>query len=75
MLSRLTSHNCGGADIIAEYAVKHYWLVDPEFRTLEIFRLEQGHWFSIGSYAEDVKVRVEPFEAIDVDLQVLWVLD
>jgi Uma2 family endonuclease len=52
--------------------VGHLWLVDPLLRTLEIFRLEHGHWLLLGTHGEDETVRAEPFDAIEIRLASLW---
>lgn len=56
----------------AEHEVNHFWLVDPIVMTLEAYRLESGRWLLLGSYAENDKVRVEPFQEIEIDLSDLW---
>jgi Uma2 family endonuclease len=53
-------------------SVRHLWLIDPEARTLEVQRLEREGWLIVGSWADDDHVRAEPFEAIDIDLGLLW---
>lgn len=58
--------------IYARERVGHVWLVDPLARTLEVFRLENGHWVLIGAHAGDVEVRLEPFDAVPLSLAVLW---
>jgi Uma2 family endonuclease len=55
--------------------VPHVWLVDPEERTLEIFRLDGDSWRLAAGYAGDVKVRAEPFDAIELDLSQPWLPD
>jgi Uma2 family endonuclease len=52
--------------------VRHLWLLDPRDRLLEVYRLEAGHWVEAGEYQGDEKVRVEPFDAIELDLALLW---
>ncbi len=52
--------------------VGHLWLCDPRIRTLEVYRLEGGRWVELDTYEGDTKVRVEPFEAIEIDLARLW---
>jgi Uma2 family endonuclease len=59
-------------DTYAEWDVAHAWLVDPATRTLEAYRLESKRWVRIGAWSNDAKVRVEPFDAIELDLSVLW---
>lgn len=52
--------------------VRHLWIVDPGARMLEIYRAEGGHWTLLGTHSDDDKVRAEPFDAIELDLEVLW---
>jgi hypothetical protein len=59
--------------IYAREGVSHVWLVDPQERTLEVFRLQaEGRWLVVGLHAEAEKVRAEPFDAIELDLARLW---
>lgn len=58
--------------IYARYAVPHVWLIDPAVKTLEVFRLESGKWLLLDTFAEDDKVRVEPFEEIEIELGNFW---
>jgi Putative restriction endonuclease len=52
--------------------VGHLWLVDPAAKTVEIFRFDGDGWRLVGAFAENAKVRAEPFDAIELDLSVLW---
>jgi Uma2 family endonuclease len=52
--------------------VGHLWLCDPRIRTLEVYRLEGGRWAELDTFEGDIKVRVEPFEAIELDLARIW---
>ncbi len=58
--------------LYARESVQHAWLVDPKQRTVEIFRLEQRRWTLVAVYKDDARVRAEPFDAIELDLRVLW---
>ena len=58
--------------IYAEYGVRHAWLADPLARTLEVLRLEGGHWRLVGTHAGTVTVHAEPFGAIELELGALW---
>ena len=58
--------------IYAREGVSHLWLVIPASRTLEVSRLEGGRWVLLATYAEDEVVRAEPFEAIELELALLW---
>ena len=72
------SPSSAGTDRVRKFAVYarekvgHYWLVDPLARTLEVFRLQAGHWLSVAGYEGDVKVRAEPFDAVELDLSRWW---
>ena len=58
--------------IYAREGVRHAWLVDPIARTLEGFVLEGRGWVESGTWRDSDRVRVPPFEAIELDLSVLW---
>jgi Uma2 family endonuclease len=58
--------------IYAEAGVAHAWLVDPIQQTLEALRLRDGDWVIAGVKTGDQPVRVEPFEAIELELGALW---
>jgi Uma2 family endonuclease len=63
------------ADKMPTYAragVAHAWLVDPLARTLEAFALEAGAWRVLGTWRNDARVRVQPFEAMELELSALW---
>jgi Uma2 family endonuclease len=52
--------------------VGHAWLVNPVTHTLEVYRLEMGRWVLLDTFEEDAVVRVEPFDAIELPLALLW---
>jgi hypothetical protein len=56
----------------AREKVQFAWLVEPIERTLEVFELVGDRWAAAGTYEGDVKVRAVPFDAIELDLGVLW---
>jgi hypothetical protein len=58
--------------IYAREGVGHLWLIGPERRMLEVFRLEAGRWLLVDAYEGDVPVRAEPFDAIELPLGRLW---
>ncbi len=58
--------------LYAAHGVGHLWLVDPEIRTLEVYRLLEKNWLHLGTFHGNVKVRAEPFEAVEIDLAPLW---
>lgn len=59
--------------LYARHRVPHYWLVDPQTRTLEALRLESELWVETGSWGEGDVARVEPFDAIELDIGRLFV--
>jgi len=58
--------------IYAREGVRHVWHVDPLARTLDVFRLTEGQWLLVHSFAGEEPVRAEPFEAIELELALLW---
>ncbi len=58
--------------IYAREGVRHLWHVDPLARTLDIFRLQGGDWLLVDSFTGEERVRAEPFEAIELELALLW---
>jgi len=58
--------------IYAREGVGHVWLVNPIERTLDVYRLYDGHWVLLATYGDDALVRAEPFEAVELDLLHLW---
>ena len=59
--------------VYAREGVRHAWLVDPIARTLEVFALgADGRWVLHGVHRDKARVRAEPFDAIELELGVLW---
>jgi Uma2 family endonuclease len=52
--------------------VKHLWFIEPIARTLEVFAKDGATYRLLATYADDEKVRAPPFDAIELDLSVLW---
>jgi Uma2 family endonuclease len=52
--------------------VGHAWLIDPIARTLEMLRLEGERWSIVSVHGEDEIVRAEPFDAVAIELALLW---
>jgi Uma2 family endonuclease len=59
-------------DIYAREAVGHAWLINPIAKTLEVYRLDAGHWVRVGTYGDDQVVHAVPFEVLGLDLLFLW---
>jgi Uma2 family endonuclease len=58
--------------IYAREGVRHVWHVDPLARTLDIFRLMEGQWLLVHAFSGEDTVRAEPFDAIDLELALVW---
>lgn len=58
--------------IYAANGVVYLWLVDPLESTLETFGLKNGQWFLSGSFKDDDRVSVDPFDAVELELSGLW---
>ncbi len=58
--------------VYAREGVRHVWLIDPVARTLELFRLEGAHYVLLVTHEGKTRVRVEPFEALELELAYLW---
>jgi Uma2 family endonuclease len=56
----------------ARHEVGHAWLIDPLARSLDVFRREQTLWALLGTFVDQDRVRAEPFEAVEIDLALLW---
>jgi Uma2 family endonuclease len=59
--------------IYAEQAVQWLWLVDPDNRILEVYRLLEGHWLLEHTWQNDDVVKAPPFDQISMTLSDLWV--
>jgi Uma2 family endonuclease len=58
--------------IYARAEVAHTWLVNPLERTLEVLRRQGSGWLIVDVFEGNAQVRAEPFDAIALDLAVLW---
>lgn len=58
--------------LYAHHGVRHVWLLDGQIQTLEVYRLENGRWSLVGAHAGGDKVRAEPFDAVELDLGLVW---
>jgi Uma2 family endonuclease len=61
--------------LYARAGVTNAWLVNPLQHTLEVLRLSgetPTKWTSLAVFADDARVRAEPFESFELELGVLW---
>jgi Uma2 family endonuclease len=58
--------------IYAREKVVNVWFLDPLARTLEVLRLDGETYRIVATWRDEAKVRAEPFDAIELELAVLW---
>jgi Uma2 family endonuclease len=58
--------------VYAREGVRHVWLIDPEARTLEVFRLDGTGYRLLVTHSGPAHVRAEPLEALELELAFLW---
>lgn len=58
--------------VYAREGVRHVWLVDPDARTLEVFRLEGSHYVLLATHTGPARIHAEPFEAHEWRPALLW---
>jgi len=56
----------------AELGVAHYWIVDPESRSIECFRLAEGVYRKVAQAAGDATLTCLGWDGLVVDLAALW---
>lgn len=59
-------------DVYARVGVRHAWLVDPQWRTVEVYRLHEGAWLRAHVFEGDTPCRIEPFDAVELDISRWW---
>ena len=57
---------------LTRHAVPHYWIVDPEHRTLTVLRWTPDGYLTALTADENEVVRAEPFEAIELEVAALF---
>jgi len=58
--------------VYAREHVAYVWLVDPEAKTLEVLQLDGPTYRIAAVFSGDAAVRAAPFDAIELDLSILW---
>jgi Uma2 family endonuclease len=61
--------------VYAREGVGHCWLVNPLSHTLEILHLTASGWSLLATHQGSQRVRAAPFEAVELDLGSVWVVD
>lgn len=58
--------------LYARAGIEHVWIVDPLLFTLEVYRLVGEHYSLWLTASEDDRVRAEPFDAVELELGLIW---
>lgn len=58
--------------IYARERVPHVWHVDPRAQTIEVFRLDGETYRLVAVHSGDETPRLEPFDAIELELAAIW---
>jgi Uma2 family endonuclease len=58
--------------LYAKQEVRHFWIIDPILKTMEVYQNDHLSWKLICTYANDNKIRAAPFADIEIDLSALW---
>ncbi len=58
--------------IYRDAGVRHYWIVDPEQKTLECFSLRDGTYAVVAGGMDDDQLNPPDFPELNIDPQVLW---
>ncbi|HEX3034364.1 MAG TPA: Uma2 family endonuclease [Thermodesulfobacteriota bacterium] len=58
--------------IYLRYGIKHYWLVDPDAETLEVYRLESGKYHVASGFEKNDVFEPEPFPGLRIKLSEIW---
>jgi Uma2 family endonuclease len=56
----------------ARVGVSFHWIIDRAARTLTAYRLQSGRWLELGVYGDDREARIEPFDAVALDVSSFW---
>jgi len=62
----------GKMPIYAREGVQDAWLINPIGQTVEVLRLQGSSWLVVATQRGQQTVRVEPFDAIEIDIGTLW---
>jgi Uma2 family endonuclease len=62
-------------DVLGRAGVHHYWLIDVDARELVVHRRQAEGWLRAGAFvatAPGQRARIEPFDAVEIELAVLF---
>jgi Uma2 family endonuclease len=62
-------------ELYGSRGVSYMWIVDPIAQTLEVYRLQGGIYARVQAFVGDIRVRAEPFDAVELDMGGWWLPD
>jgi Uma2 family endonuclease len=77
-ICEVTSPSSGRLDrlkkmpLYARAGVGFAWLLDPAQQTLESYERQDDRWILLGTFGGEPIVRIRPFEAIEIDLTLIF---
>ena len=61
------------AALYARYGIRHYWVMDPDARTLEIYEAHGAQYRSVERHEGHATVRTAVFPDLEIDLGRVWI--
>ena len=61
------------AALYARYGIRHYWVMDPDARTLEIYEADGAQYRSVERHEGHATVRTAVFPDLEIDLGRVWI--
>lgn len=58
--------------LYAHYGITYTWIVDPNEKVIEVYRLEGSRYSHAAAYEGEEPARIEPFDAVELPLKSLW---
>lgn len=58
--------------IYAHLGISHFWLIDPQLQTLEVYELHNSQWVLLEIIDNDKLVSSAPFQDVSFSLSSLW---
>jgi Uma2 family endonuclease len=60
------------AQLYARHGARHYWLVDPDAKTIETLELVEGRYHRTAHLASDATFEPSIFPGLTISLSSLW---
>lgn len=60
------------ATLYARFGIGHYWLLDPEARTFEVYEAERAEYRLVATHGASGTMRTPLFPELELDLALVW---